>query len=104
MVSGGSPRQVRHLVHVRGLGLLVDVGPQEHVRVANRNPLRQGSSLEDIVHEPPAGIRLLLAGDLGCLMNMAGKLKREGSDIEARHVAEVLAGDTNEPAIAEGRK
>jgi hypothetical protein len=45
------------------------------------------------------GAGLLLAGDLGCLMNMAGKLQREGSGIEARHVAEVLAGMTQEPAI-----
>jgi L-lactate dehydrogenase complex protein LldE len=44
---------------------------------------------------------LLLAGDLGCLMNMAGKLKREGSALKARHVAEILAGDTASPAIAE---
>ncbi len=45
------------------------------------------------------GAGLLLAGDLGCLMNMAGKLQREGSAIEVRHVAEVLAGMTQEPAI-----
>jgi L-lactate dehydrogenase complex protein LldE len=46
---------------------------------------------------------LLLAGDLGCLMNMAGKLKRQGSRIEVRHVAEVLAGMTDGQPIA-GRK
>jgi L-lactate dehydrogenase complex protein LldE len=45
--------------------------------------------------------QLLLAGDLGCLMNMAGKLKRQGSTIEVRHVAEVLAGDLTTPAIGE---
>src|SRR5262249_46483350 len=45
------------------------------------------------------GADLLLAGDLGCLMNMAGKLQREGATIQARHVAEVLAGTTDEPAI-----
>ena len=45
------------------------------------------------------GAGLLLAGDLGCLMNMAGKLQRDGAGIEVRHVAEVLAGMTNEPAI-----
>ena len=44
---------------------------------------------------------LLLAGDMGCLMNMAGKLKREGSALKVRHVAEVLAGDTTTPPIAE---
>ena len=46
---------------------------------------------------------LLLAGDLGCLMNMAGKLKRRGAKVEARHVAEVLAGKLDEPAIGEAR-
>jgi L-lactate dehydrogenase complex protein LldE len=45
------------------------------------------------------GASLLLAGDLGCLMNMAGKLSRDGAAIEARHVAEVLAGMTQVPAI-----
>ena len=42
---------------------------------------------------------LLLAGDLGCLMNMAGKLRRQGRTVEVRHVAEVLAGELSEPAI-----
>lgn len=46
-----------------------------------------------------AGADTLLAGDLGCLMNMAGKLKRQGSSVEVRHVAEVLAGMTSTPPI-----
>ena len=51
------------------------------------------------------GADLLLAGDLGCLMNMAGRLKRTGSRLEARHVAEVLAGATDAvPAIGAGRR
>lgn len=45
------------------------------------------------------GAQTLLAGDLGCLMNMAGKLQRSGSDIQVRHVAEVLADMTDTPAI-----
>ncbi|MEM8644703.1 MAG: (Fe-S)-binding protein [Pseudomonadota bacterium] len=49
-----------------------------------------------------SGADVLLAGDLGCLMNMAGKLKRSGSKIEVRHVAEVLAGETLLPPIGEG--
>ena len=44
----------------------------------------------------------LLAGDLGCLMNMAGKLHRQGSTIEVRHVAEILAGMDDTPAIGGG--
>ncbi|MBB4064274.1 (Fe-S)-binding protein [Gellertiella hungarica] len=47
-----------------------------------------------------SGADLLLAGDMGCLMNMAGKLRREGSAIAVRHVAEVLAGITDKPPIA----
>ena len=39
----------------------------------------------------------MLAGDLGCLMNMAGRLQREGSPIKARHVAEILAGMADGP-------
>jgi L-lactate dehydrogenase complex protein LldE len=43
---------------------------------------------------------LLLAGDLGCLMNMAGKMRREGRAIRCRHVAEVLAQEFSAPPIA----
>jgi L-lactate dehydrogenase complex protein LldE len=45
------------------------------------------------------GVDLVLAGDMGCLMNMAGRLTREGRPVAARHVAEVLAGMTAEPPI-----
>jgi L-lactate dehydrogenase complex protein LldE len=48
-----------------------------------------------------SGADTLLAGDLGCLMNIAGKLKREGSAVKVRHVAEVLAGMTDSAAIGE---
>ncbi len=47
------------------------------------------------------GAGTLLAGDLGCLLNMAGRLTREGRSVEARHVAEVLAGMADGPAIGE---
>ena len=43
----------------------------------------------------------VLAGDLGCLLNMAGKLQRDGSPVRARHIAEVLAGMADGPAIGE---
>lgn len=38
-----------------------------------------------------SGADTLLAGDLGCLLNMAGKLKRQGAPVRVLHVAEVLA-------------
>ena len=47
----------------------------------------------------------VLAGDLGCLLNIAGRLQREGHRIKVRHVAEVLAGMTGQvPPIGEGRQ
>ena len=46
----------------------------------------------------------MLAGDMGCLLNIAGKLKRTGSSVGARHVAEVLAGMTDVPAIGDGKR
>jgi len=47
-----------------------------------------------------AGADTLIAGDMGCLLNMAGKLEREGDKTKVRHVAEVLAGVTG-PALGE---
>jgi L-lactate dehydrogenase complex protein LldE len=43
------------------------------------------------------GAELLLAGDLGCLLQMAGRLSRQGSKVQVRHVAEVLAGNAGLP-------
>ena len=47
------------------------------------------------------GADLLLAGDLGCLMNMAGKLHRDGSTVRAFHAIELIAGMGDGPAIGE---
>jgi len=43
----------------------------------------------------------VLGGDLGCLLNIAGRLRREGRDLKVFHVAEVLAGMADGPAIGE---
>ena len=40
------------------------------------------------------GADTLLCGDMGCLLNMAGKLARLGKPVAVRHVAEVLADMT----------
>jgi L-lactate dehydrogenase complex protein LldE len=47
------------------------------------------------------GADTLLAGDLGCLMNIAGKLQRLGRQVHVRHIAEVLAGMADGPAVGE---
>ena len=62
--------------------------------------LAHRKAIDDSIHRAVKALPLLLAGDMGCLMNMAGKLRREGSSVEVRHVAEVLAGMTDRPPIA----
>jgi L-lactate dehydrogenase complex protein LldE len=49
-----------------------------------------------------SGAATVLGGDLGCLLNIAGALKRSGSAVTTYHAAEVLAGMTDKPAIGEG--
>jgi L-lactate dehydrogenase complex protein LldE len=51
------------------------------------------------------GAETVLAGDLGCLLNIAGRLQREGHRTKVRHVAEVLAGMSGQVSpIGEGRQ
>ena len=69
--------------------------PEISVRMAS-------DKTKDIV---ATGAETLLAGDLGCLLNIAGRLQREGHPVHVRHVAEVLAGITGDlPPIGEGRR
>lgn len=42
---------------------------------------------------------LLVGGDMGCLVNIAGKLARTNQRFECRHIAEVLAGNFSEPSL-----
>ena len=49
-----------------------------------------------------SGADTLLSGDLGCLLNIAGRLKREGRAVRVWHVAEVLAGMAGGAGIGDG--
>ncbi|MCP5149835.1 MAG: (Fe-S)-binding protein [Ectothiorhodospiraceae bacterium] len=53
-------------------------------------------------HVIRSGAGTLLGGDLGCLLNMAGRLRRMGSPVRVYHAAEVLAGMTDVPPIGDG--
>ena len=48
-----------------------------------------------------AGATELTGGDLGCLLHLAGRLQDQGSGLRVRHVAEILAGLDDGPAIGE---
>lgn len=47
------------------------------------------------------GATTVAAADLGCLLNIAGRISRQGLPIRVFHVAELLAGMTDTPAIGE---
>lgn len=44
-------------------------------------------------HVEASGATVLAGGDVSCLLHMAGGLRRRGSKIEVKHIAELLAGD-----------
>lgn len=67
--------------------------PQISTRIASE----KAQNVED------SGADVLLGGDLGCLMNIAGTLKRRGSNVRVLHIAEVLAGRADQPAIGQPR-
>jgi L-lactate dehydrogenase complex protein LldE len=52
------------------------------------------------------GADTLLCGDMGCLLNMAGKLSRLGTPVRVRHIAEILAdmADATPPIAAPREK
>lgn len=69
-----------------------------------KNPDISNKMVEDKTANITAtGAGTILAGDLGCLMNMAGKLSREGRTVRARHVVEVLADMADGPAIGDAK-
>lgn len=51
-----------------------------------------------------SGAEVLVSGDLGCLLNIAGRLGRTGSTVRVYHLAELLAGMTDTSAIGEGAR
>jgi L-lactate dehydrogenase complex protein LldE len=99
--------------HLRGLGLLTEperllrnVRGLEYVQLeradeccgfggsfAVRYPGISGSMVADKAHFiREAGVDAVVATDAGCLMNIAGRLRREGSRVRALHLAQVLEG------------
>ncbi len=49
-----------------------------------------------------SGADTLLGGDLGCLLNLAGRLRRLGKATRVYHAIEVMAGMADSPSIGEG--
>ncbi len=94
----------RLLGTVRGLDLIESADTDVCCGFGGTFAVKYGELSNSIVERKvgtvvASGARTLVAGDLGCLMNIAGKLSRMGSPVEVRHVAEILAGETGAAPI-----
>lgn len=51
---------------------------------------------EKISNIKRSGAKTVIAGDTGCIMHLQGGLRREGSDVQVVHLAEILAGRSSD--------
>lgn len=96
------------LAHVEGLSLVPLEGNNECCGFGGTFCVKYPELSTAIVNDKATKIRAtqadtVLGGDMGCLMNMAGKLSREGSQIKVFHTIEVLAGMADGPGICAPR-
>lgn len=103
----GIKRQPRQLLAgVQGLQLVEMEGTEECCGFGGtfcvKYPEISTKMVDDkIAHVQASGATTLLGGDLGCLLNIAGRMKRQGIAVRVLHTAEVLAGMGTQPAIGE---
>jgi L-lactate dehydrogenase complex protein LldE len=100
----GQPRQL--LNSVDGLNLIEMQGTEECCGFGGtfcvKYPEISTKMVDDkIAHIQASGATTLLGGDLGCLLNIAGRIRRRGLPIRVLHTAEVLAGMGTSPSIGE---
>jgi L-lactate dehydrogenase complex protein LldE len=84
-VRGGREQELANPDVCCGFGGLFCV---KYPAVSNRIAQKKIADLQTTA-EP---LDAIVSTDLGCLMHLEGKLRRDGSDIKAWHIAEVLAG------------
>jgi L-lactate dehydrogenase complex protein LldE len=96
----------RLLASVQGLDLVEMNGTEECCGFGGtfcvKYPEISTKMVDDkIAHIEASGADTVLGGDLGCLLNIAGRIKRRGLPLRVIHSAELLAGMGGEPAIGE---
>jgi hypothetical protein len=87
LIERALPRTGDNKVQISRVG----VAATETAQMADRK-------LDDAV---ATGAALVLGGDLGCLLALAGRAQRRGLPLSFRHVAEVLADLPDLPPIGE---
>jgi len=98
------PRQL--LASVQGLSLVEMAGTEECCGFGGtfcvKYPEISTKMVDDkIAHIEASGATTVLGGDLGCLLNIAGRIKRRGLPVRVMHTAELLAGMGAQPSIGE---
>jgi len=90
-VRGLNVRELSHREVCCGFGGLFSVKyPEVSVRLAD----------DKLADAKATGAEMIVGGDLGCLLHLAGRLARQGSPMRVKHAAEILAG-MDGPAIGE---
>jgi L-lactate dehydrogenase complex protein LldE len=100
----GQPRKL--LASVKGLQLVEMRGTEECCGFGGtfcvKYPEISTKMVDDkIAHIEASGASTVLGGDLGCLLNIAGRIKRQGKPVRVIHTAELLAGMGGQPSIGE---
>ena len=91
-VSARASRRPRVIIVGCGFGGLFSVKyPEISERMAD----------DKIADALSTGADTLTGGDLGCLLHLAGRMERQGKPMHVRHIAEVLAGMGDRPALGE---
>jgi len=98
------PRKL--LAGVKGLELVEMAGTEECCGFGGtfcvKYPEISTKMVDDkIAHIQASGAGTVLGGDLGCLLNIAGRIKRRGLPLRVVHTAELLAGLGTQPSIGE---
>ncbi len=96
----------RLLAGVQGLALVEMAGTEECCGFGGtfcvKYPEISTKMVDDkIAHIEASGAGTVLGGDLGCLLNIAGRIKRRGLPLRVMHTAELLAGMGAMPSIGE---
>jgi len=104
MGVGSEPRRL--LLSMKGLRLCEISEPQTCCGFGGffsvKYPEISARMADDKIADAKAtGAEMLVGGDLGCLMHLAGRMARRGEKIAVRHAAELLVGAGDHPAIGE---
>jgi L-lactate dehydrogenase complex protein LldE len=99
----------RLLAGVKGLELVEMQGTEECCGFGGtfcvKYPEISTKMVDDkIAHIEASGAHTVLGGDLGCLLNIAGRIQRRGLPVRVMHTAELLAGMGAQTAIGEAEK